>query len=189
MGAGRFLSPRPAIADFANASACRSNNNAAQSSACGFCRIFVRPGLATGQVSQSRTSCDTEGAVDHLDEVALLAKDEPSGLRHFEVRSRLRIRFQTRPIYFVGGQAFECDQPPGNIVRALPGEKVTHDMSAAARDDLPPIFSVVAKCLLLKRVNLVSDKAGNLHLGILLAHHADVRWSGGNDWETGRCDQ
>ena len=43
------------------------------------------------------------------------------------------------------------------------GKKVSDQMAATAWDDASPIFSIFLELFLLKRINLIADKAGNRH--------------------------
>ena len=62
--------------------------------------------------------------LDDLDEVALLAQDQPFGLGHLEILARLGIVLQPRPIALVRREAVEGDQPPRHVVRALVRQEV-----------------------------------------------------------------
>src|SRR5579871_1081106 len=105
----------------------------------------------------------TECAVDDFQKRSFLAQDKLLGLRHDEILSRLWIALQALPIGLIGCKAVKGNQAPRDIVGAFVGKKIANKMAAAARDDAPPVLGILLEAIALKRVNLISDKAGNRH--------------------------
>ena len=108
---------------------------------------------------------NAERAIDDFDEVSFFAEDESLRLCHGEIRARLWIRFETRPVGFIGRQAVKRDQPPRDVVCAFVREKVPDQVAAATRNDAAPVPGVLLEGVSLKRINLVADDAGDCHGG------------------------
>ncbi len=78
-----------------------------------------------------------------------------------EVGAAFRISFQACPIGFIRGQAVEADQAPRYVVRAFVRYEVAQQIAAAARNDTPPVFCVLAEGGALEGIDFVANKAGN----------------------------
>src|SRR5262245_24194301 len=101
------------------------------------------------------------GALHPAQEGPLLAQDETPGLRHSEVGLRRIVRAEPRAVGLVRGQALERDHGPGDVVRALVRQEVAEQAAAQARDGAPPVGRVLAEPLALKRIELITDEAGD----------------------------
>jgi DNA-binding transcriptional ArsR family regulator len=110
-------------------------------------------------------SPNPEGAIHDLDKVSLLAKDQPLPLRQVEVLKRFRIGLQALLVGLVGGEAVECNQTPGHIVRAFVREKISDQMPTASRNDATPILGVLPESFFLVWIDLIADHARNRHEG------------------------
>src|SRR6266851_156879 len=106
---------------------------------------------------------NAEGSIDHFDEVSFFAKNDPFCLRHREVLTPFRIRFQARSIRLIRSQAVEGDQTPCNIIRSFVRQKIPDKMSAASRNDAAPILGVLLERLSLERIDLVAYDAHYPH--------------------------
>src|ERR1035441_5503329 len=102
-------------------------------------------------------------SLHYFDEVSLFAENETLGLCHEKVFTRFRIRLQTRFVALIRCQAVECNQTPGNIVRAFVRQEISDQVSTASRNDSAPIFGVLLECVSLERIDLVADEARNHH--------------------------
>src|SRR5579872_2853716 len=102
-----------------------------------------------------------EGAGHALHEISLLTQDQALPARHVEILPCLGVGTQFRTVSFVGCQALEGDQSPRDVIRAFVGEEIPHQMATTARDDAPPVGGVLPECIPLKRIDLVTDDAGD----------------------------
>src|SRR5262245_3441348 len=110
------------------------------------------------------SACDTpERAIDHLHERPLFPEDQTSRFGHREVLAPVRVRAQLHAIRLVRREALERNQAPGHVVRAFVRQEVADEPAAAPRDDAAPILSVSPEDVLLKRVDLVANHAGDGH--------------------------
>src|SRR6185312_3305562 len=97
--------------------------------------------------------------------IALLVDDEAPLRRELQVVACLRILVQPLLIALVGGQAVEtADDPPADIVRALPGQEVADQGGAAARNDPAPPGGIFLERIALIGIDLISDDADDGHL-------------------------
>src|SRR5262249_6003524 len=126
-----------------------------------FCAC-VRIGRLPQRLSLTWEARNAERARDHLDEVALLAKDEPAFLCGGKVPASFFVGSRTCPIGFVGGQAVMQDHPPRHVVGAFVGQEVSQKLGTAPRDDAAPGFRVLCECVALEGIDLVADDAGDL---------------------------
>src|SRR5580698_8325026 len=83
-----------------------------------------------------------ECPVHDRDEIALFAQNKPLRLRHLEIRSPFRIRFDAGSIGLVRRKIVKRDQTPRNVVRAFIGQKISDQVAAAAGNDAAPVFSI-----------------------------------------------
>src|SRR5262245_39974585 len=104
---------------------------------------------------------NVERAVHRSREGALLAKNESLLFGGSEIGERLTVSPQRQAIGFVGRQAVERDQSPGDVVRALVRQEVPQQVPAAAWDDASPVFGVLVERFLLKRIDLIPDETGD----------------------------
>jgi DNA-binding transcriptional ArsR family regulator len=111
-----------------------------------------------------RQGCgNAESSVYSLYEVSLFAQNQTLALRHGEILVRFAVGTQTRTICLISGEAIECDNAPGYIVRTFMGEKVSDEIPAAARNDSAPIPGVLLERAALKRIDLIADHASDGH--------------------------
>jgi hypothetical protein len=106
---------------------------------------------------------ECERPVDQLEECAFFALDETMRLRESEVFARGGVFFQACTVGFVGGKRLELDEPPGNVIGSLVRKKIAEQMTAAARDDGTPVFSVRLERRALEWVDVVTDKTDDAH--------------------------
>src|SRR5713101_3713181 len=85
-----------------------------------------------------------EGSFDYFHKSPLLAEDQALALRHGEVRARVWIGLQACPVTFVR-------------------KKISHQVSAASRNDAAPVLGILLEGVPLKGIDLVADKASDLH--------------------------
>ena len=104
-----------------------------------------------------------ESSPDNFQERSLFAKNQSLALRHRKILTALEIGLQSRSIGFVGSEAVEGNQSPGDIVSAFIGKEVSDKMAAAARNDAAPVLSVFLEPVSLKRIDLVTNETRDSH--------------------------
>jgi hypothetical protein len=129
----------------------------------------MEPSLTVGYCPASRNLSrgNAEGTFDNFHKRPLFAQDEPLSLGHGEVGKRFRIGLQKSSVSLVSSETVEGNQSPRDIVRAFVGQKISHQMSAAARDDAAPVLGVLLEALTLEGIDLITDEACDSHLVLL----------------------
>lgn len=91
--------------------------------------------------------------------MALFAEDEALGLREGEIGGTFGVLFDAGFVAFVGTEAVEGDESPGDVVCALVRKKIANQMASAARNDAAPVFGVLLECVALEWINLIANHA------------------------------
>jgi hypothetical protein len=99
--------------------------------------------------------------IDDFHESPFFTQDEALALRRREVLKCCLVCPQTRPISFVRRQTLKGYQSPTHVVCAFMGQEITDQVTTTTRYDATPILSVLFERIPLKRINLVTNKAGN----------------------------
>src|SRR5206468_10352933 len=94
-------------------------------------------------------------SIYYLHERSLFTKDNAFGLGHGEILKRFWIRSQACTVSFISGKAVEGNQPPGDIIRAFTGKKISDQVTAASRNNAAPILGVLLERVALKRIDLI----------------------------------
>src|SRR5215472_1928414 len=116
-----------------------------------------------------------ERPIHHFKKSSFFAEHKPLGLREGKIRACFRIGLEPLTITLVGGQIIEGNQAPGDVVCALVRKKISNQVAAASRNDACPGFRILPKCVLLERINLIADEAGNSHGR---SPHSRIGWLG-----------
>src|SRR5215469_3137983 len=117
----------------------------------------------------------TERPIHYFKKSSFFAEDKPLALREGKIRVCFRIGLEPRTIALVGGQIIEGNQAPGDVVCALVRKKISNQVATASRNDACPGFRILPKCVLLERINLIADEAGNSHGR---SPHSGIGWLG-----------
>src|SRR5579872_257548 len=110
-----------------------------------------------GECSSSRGQL--EGAVHDFDEAALLAQDEPLGLREREVLPGAGMGPETPAIGFIGSETRKRDEAPPDVVGPLVRQEIAYEVSPTFGNDAPPVARVLREGVALKRIDLIPDDA------------------------------
>jgi len=128
-------------------------------------QIAARGGPVTIDLPGERVTLDAghgwSFTIDAEAKAMLLEGLDALLLRELEVGAGLGVGPEPGAVGLVIGQRVEADQSSGLIVPALPGQPITEQPAAEARNDAAPALGVAAESVSLKRVDLIADKAGD----------------------------